>query len=67
MEDDFNDNHIKAELFMLFDEYKYDEDIIDRLRSLCTEKVISKAEYDIAIKNYNKYLDEWTAYEEEKE
>lgn len=67
MEDNFNDSHIKAELFMLFDEYKYSEDIISRLRSLCTEKVISQAEYDMAIKNYNEYLDEWIEYEEEKQ
>ena len=61
-ESEIDDSHIKAELFNIFDDYKYDDEIIACLRSLCAERVISNAEYNLAIKNYNDYLAEWEEY-----
>lgn len=62
---EIDDSHIKAELFNIFDTYKYDEDIMYQLCSLVTKSIISDSEYNLAIKNYNNYLAEWEEYKKD--
>ncbi len=47
---------IKDILIDLFETYTDCDDIIDALRSLHTEAVITKEEYDYAIKHYDEIL-----------
>ena len=50
---------LKIILYDLFEQYEWCEDIIDKLRNLNTEKVISDEEYDFIMANYEQWLKEW--------
>ena len=50
---------LKEILFNLFSEYNDYEDIISGLRSLNSENIVSNEEYNIILKNYDKWLKEW--------
>lgn len=52
--------HVKSVLFDIFDEYKYDDDILAQLCSRKEDGVITLSEYATALANYNDWLDEWT-------
>lgn len=54
-------SHIKDILFNLFEKYSERDEVIHALISMNRDSKISDAEYHLAIKNWNEYLDEWTA------
>jgi hypothetical protein len=51
--------NLKTILYDLFAEYEDCEDIIDALRNLNTEKVITNKEYNFIMANYEQWLKEW--------
>lgn len=55
---------LKEILFDILDEYEEYEDIVDTLRNIESEKMISEEEYDFIMENYDNWLEE---YEEKKE
>ena len=54
-------DHIKDVLFNLFEKYSDRDEVIHALISMNRDGKISDAEYHLAIKHWNEYLDEWTA------
>ena len=50
---------LKNILYDLFEQYEWCEDIINELRNLNTENVISDEEYDFIMANYEQWLKEW--------
>lgn len=50
---------LKIILYDLFEQYEYCEDIIDKLRSLNTEQVISDEEYNFIMAHYEQWLEDW--------
>lgn len=57
---------LKEILFDLFNQYENVEDIIEDLRSLNTCEEITDNEYDVIMKNYEKWLQEYEKLEKEK-
>ena len=53
---------LKIILYDLFETYEDCEDIIDALRSLNTEKVITNKEYNFIMANYEQWLKEWEKF-----
>lgn len=54
---------LKEILFDLFNQYEDAEDIIEDLRSLNTCEEITDNEYDVIMKNYEKWLQEYESQE----
>lgn len=52
--------YLKETLFDELDRFENYEDIIKDLRSLNSLGEISNEEYDIILKNYDKWLKEWS-------
>lgn len=57
---------LKEILFDLFNQYEDVEDIIEDLRSLNTCEEITDNEYDVIMKNYEKWLQEYESQENNK-
>lgn len=50
---------LKIILYDCFENYEDCEDIIDKLRSLNTEQVISDEEYNFIMAHYEEWLKDW--------
>lgn len=50
---------LKIILYDCFENYEDCEEIIDKLRSLNTEQVISDEEYNFIMAHYEEWLEEW--------
>ncbi len=58
--------NLKEIAFNLFEKYEDYEDIINDLRSLNSEKIISNEEYNTILENYNSWLKEYIESERVK-
>ena len=54
-----NIRDLKIILYDCFEQYEWCEDIINELRNLNTEQVISDEEYDFIMAHYEEWLKEW--------